>query len=46
VCLARSYAPLTIDCRQHLRATEQLTLRDPHPVHDQALHRALDVDDL
>src|SRR5215211_7235420 len=46
VCLACPDPPFAIDSRQYLRPAEQLTLLNPDPVHDQALHRALYVDDL
>src|SRR4051794_33935350 len=46
VSLARSDAPFTVDCCQYLSTTEQLTLLDAYPMHDQALHRALHIDDL
>ena len=46
VRLAGTEAPFTINRRQHLDAAEQLTLLDPYPMHDQAFHRALHIDDL
>ena len=46
MCLAGPKPPLAVNCRQHLSAAQQFALVDPDPVHDQALHRALHVDDL
>jgi hypothetical protein len=42
--LAGSESPFTINRREHLGTTEQLTLLDPYPMQDQAFHRALHID--
>src|SRR5512132_3671899 len=46
VRLARPNPPLAIDRGQHLCAAEQLALLDMYPMHDEALHWTLHIDDL
>ena len=43
VRLAGSKPPLTINGCQHISAAEQFALLDPNAMHDQALHRTLDI---
>src|SRR5207342_98932 len=44
--LAGSDAPFAVHCRQHVCTAEQFASPDAYAVHDQALHRALHVNDL
>src|SRR5215211_5099183 len=46
MCLAGPKTPFAINCSQHLSAAQQFALFDPNPMHDQALHGALHIDDL